>query len=140
MYIQVLILCFYACMAADVLSVLFSKGNPVAFHPGESVHSDLPCEIQTKCFLNAKPELSTADETCLMVHSDKAWIISTFFSFRLLSEIPDNSGFLRLGRWKMWEDESMWDSECQVSACNSWEIFIDHKIYVIYFNALYVLS
>lgn len=32
-YIQVLILCFYACMAADVLSVLFSKGNTSSLSP-----------------------------------------------------------------------------------------------------------
>lgn len=54
----------------------FRKARLVAFQPGESGY--LPYELQAKCFLNVEAELSTADETGLMVHSDKAWIITVF--------------------------------------------------------------
>lgn len=57
----------------------FQKARPVAFHPGESGY--LPCELQAKCFLNVEAELSTADETGLMVHSDKAQIITVFLLY-----------------------------------------------------------
>lgn len=122
--IQVLILCCYPCMAADVLPALVSKGKTNRLSPWRVWLFILifPVNYRQR-FLHVKPELSSADGTCLMAHSDKTWIISTFFLFRLLSEIPHNPGVLRLGRWKI--------GTCDTQNLKSVLLTVEKYLYII---------
>lgn len=54
-----------------------SRLTPREFSPC----SDLPRELQAILSLNVEPELSTGEEICLMVHSEKFCINAIFFLF-----------------------------------------------------------
>lgn len=125
-----------------VHSVSFKNWDQQPFSPGQlAVHSDLPHELQAKSLLNVEPKLSTVEEICLMVHSEKA--LNNCFLFPFVIQCLKSHLFswdLADAGWWMWDSESA----SHVSDCNKWGMLISHKIYIkdgsILANAICLLN